>query len=208
MRITIEFGLAIAAGLVAYSLTNSCHRHVDARRDPHSTRSGVDTGSSLLFEPESSRAPEVISVEKRVSAQPVSGDKITPKQLNEQNTLRNAVIVAASESMARRNTSVESCFGSDPIVDTLKLRFTADVSSTAREGITRAWKFIEVIDGQELPPAFATCADAAFGRDQKFVAAEGTDLPTFEGEISIVYTLARPPMDSTEAAGDASVVTP
>ena len=129
----------------------------------------------------------------------MDGPESTPPQRFEQSVLRNAVITSAAASMAQRHVTLESCFGKVPIVDTLKLRFAVDVSAKPRGGITKAWRFDELVEGQELPPAFGACAAEAFGRDHALVPPDGSDFPFFDGEISLVYTLTRQPMTAAEA---------
>jgi hypothetical protein len=200
VKLALELGLAIAAGLIAYRAT-SCLRGDDragpgATASPQVARSQVSSNSSgsvALSAPPMPRSGAV------VSSQSSAGSAMSPQQIHEENILRNSVIVAASESMSKRNVALEECFGDTPIVDTLKLRFSVDVSSTPDRGVTRAWRFDQIVEGQELPPTFGACASETLGRDQRFLPPAGSRLPTFDGELSIVYTLTRQPMNAKEA---------
>lgn len=185
MKLAAELALALAAGLLANRVA-SCDR---AERATSSTTTEV------------TRRAAVVDVAAPRTAQPrgIRGD--TPKRSDDNRELRNAAIVAASKWMADRGASLESCFGSTPIVDALKLRFAVDVSSNPSGGTVHAWRFVEVVSGQETPATFASCAAETLGRDQPMLPQDGQPLPTFDCELTIIYTVDRKPME----AGDPSL---
>lgn len=100
--------------------------------------------------------------------------------------LRNAVIEAAAKDMYERGTSVVDCTAGIELGGLNKLRLGARVTATAREATIAGWRFIEIVDGEALPPGFGPCAERAFGGPHHVTGAE---LPVYDGELEIIYFL-------------------
>lgn len=200
MRLALELGLALGAGLVAYKATTCRRADVAESVRYRPSGSGVVAPLDVPETVPSARPPAPSA--KRVANEDLEPAQVTPQKQHEESVLRNAAIVAASKSMASRKVTLDACFGPTPVVDTLKLRFTVEISSDPKGEVARAWRFDQVIVGQALPTAFGACAADILGRDLPLVAPDGDNLPSFDGELVVVYTIERRPMDAVEA-GDA-----
>lgn len=107
-------------------------------------------------------------------------------------TLRNEVIVAASADMQRRGQDVMACLEGVELAGVEKLRFSVHVTSSAHEATTGQWQFVEIADGEPLPPPFAACAARALGGGQHLVPPKGHAFPEYSGDLEILYTIPAP----------------
>jgi hypothetical protein len=109
--------------------------------------------------------------------------------------LRNAANGATARDMYLRGESVVACFGGDRPVGVQKLRFAVEVASTPTDAALGRWRFVEVVEGEPVPPGFPACAERAFGGGQRLVPPAGLQFPDHRGELSIVYTIPAPDGD-------------
>ncbi len=107
-------------------------------------------------------------------------------------TLRNEVISAASADMQRRGANVTNCLAGAELAVVEKLRFSVHVASSAHEGTTGQWHFVEIVDGEPLPDSFAACAARALGGGQHLVPPKGHAFPEYSGDLEIIYTIPAP----------------
>lgn len=117
----------------------------------------------------------------------------SPEQERAMTMLRNAAIAESSRDMQSRGQSVVACVGDAQPAGTEKLRFAVEVTSTPTEATLGAWRFIEVADGEPVPPSFAECAARALGGGQHLVPPAGFRFPDYRGELSFLYTIDPPP---------------
>lgn len=106
--------------------------------------------------------------------------------------LRSAAIVETARDMQSRGQDVVACLDGARPVGVQKLRFAVEVASTAAEATLGRWRFVEVADGEPVPPSFAECAARALGGGQRLVPQAGFRFPDHRGELSIVYTIPAP----------------
>ncbi len=123
-----------------------------------------------------------------------NGVEAEPNRI-EMDTLRNAVLAASGHP-----NGVMDCLRGVELASAMRLRFAIEVDATAHDATTGAWRFVEVVDGQQLPDTFAACAERAMGGNLRVAAPPGLTFPAFRGELTTLY---RTPEPSPAAFGSA-----
>lgn len=137
-------------------------------------------------------AAEARAVQPAQPSTEPADDLRTIQQRSSMTLLRNEVIRASAEDMARRRVSVTSCLDGTRLSGEEKIRFAVDVESTADHATIGAWRFVEIADGEPLPGSFATCAERAFGRGHRVAPPPGEQFPEHRGELMMLYTIPAP----------------
>lgn len=189
MRLLGEVALAILVGFVAYLLTRQDPRHderagaavsVDGRVEPRG-RSHASRGEWLP--PATVSAPPMLGAREAPVTVPVHEQRDSA-------SLRNAVIEAAIKDMHRRGVDLLDCFEDADLAIAQKIRFGADVDSSR---ILR-WRFVEIVDGHELPSSFASCAETTLGAGYEVMLS--AEQRASRGTVEVTYHL--PPPSSQE----------
>ncbi len=107
---------------------------------------------------------------------------------NEMSTLYNAVLAVSGHP-----NGVMECLRGVELASAMRLRFAVDVEATPHLATTGAWRFVEIVDGQQLPEAFAACAARALGGNLRVTPPSGSTFPTFRGELTTLYRTPEPP---------------
>jgi len=106
--------------------------------------------------------------------------------------LRNSVLLATGRDMQFRHASVLDCLHGVELASAQKNRLAVHVVSTAKEANFDRWRFVEIVDGQELPGSFPRCVESALGGGGLVIPRPGTTFPVYDGEISTVYRIQAP----------------
>lgn len=196
MKLAIE----IALGMVAFSaafLLGRPEEHVapsggtTARNDPTSV---TVQASSRSQQPPGDRAwrhaPAPAPAPPPKNSAAPRGDEIV--EMRALKVLRNAAIEAVAEDMHRRHTDLMHCLADADLAGANKLRLAASVVAAPEQAAISRWRFVEVAEGEPMPASFAACAAEALGGDQQLTPPEGTQFPSYAGDLEIIYTVPAP----------------
>jgi hypothetical protein len=190
----LSLGLGVAAGLAAFLITRLVL--TDAGPERHGSRSHV-TNDRPSSKPRVPVLPDVQPIHREASSGSSSG---TSSSGNEResvletaaiNALRNHVLDETGRDAQRRGVSVLDCLNGIELGVDQRIRISIHASSKPDEAEVGRWRFVEVVDGQALPPTFAACLERVLGGGFRISAGPGEPFPTYEGELSTIYRLDR-----------------
>jgi hypothetical protein len=107
----------------------------------------------------------------------------------ELNELHNSILSETGREMQFRHASVLDCINGVDLASTQKIRLAVHVVSTGKEARFDRWRFVEIVDGQELPDSFPGCVESALGGGGLVIPRPGATFPVYDGEISTVYRI-------------------
>jgi hypothetical protein len=106
--------------------------------------------------------------------------------------LRTRVIAETGLAMQRKQISVMDCLTGVDIAVDQRIRFVVHVSSTPTEAVVSRWRFDQIVDGQELPASFSSCAEKVLGGEMRVAADAYRPFPFYDGDISTIYRIPGP----------------
>jgi hypothetical protein len=155
----------------------------DAPRSSQATSPGVAGSGS---------APRPVPGDKAAINRSVVGDPPSSSDGIELSELRNGILNATGRDMQARQASVPDCLLGVELAGALKFRLAVHVVSSAKEARFDRWRFVEIVDGQELPGSFPGCVETALGGGGLVSPRPGTTFPVYDGDISTVYRIQAP----------------
>jgi hypothetical protein len=127
----------------------------------------------------------VLSTNSAVGSAASKAEFIATNQMNE---LRNAIANASSLAGLVDCVRAEG----DGIAGRIVIELAIAVDSTPSKAIVGPWRFSSIIEGQQLPTDFATCASKAMKVAPEVTPPVGRAFPSFHGDLTERYRIPEP----------------
>lgn len=124
--------------------------------------------------------------------------KLELEQPQQASALRNALVEATAKSRYDRHVSLEECATAKQLPGAQTLKFRAAVTSDGTRFRAEPWRFVEVVDGSEIPAGVIACMEQAMGGPYEGERPDYAPFPVFDGDIDLTYRLP-----AFSGAGDA-----